>query len=204
MDGARRAPRHSPRAGTMGDDVTREEALSLVEQRVESENLLNHMLATEAIMGALARRLEADEERWRMAGLLHDLDVEATVQTMQVHGLRTVEWLREAGFEDEEVLAAIAAHNPANGSIIGSTMARALFACDPLTGLITAAALIRPEKRLELVALKSLKKRFKEPSFAKGANREGIATCEQFGLPLEEFLAIGLTAMQRIAPDLGL
>lgn len=83
-------------------------------------------------------------------------------------------------------------------------MDRALYAGDPLTGLITAAALIRPEKRLEPVELKSLKKRFKEPSFAKGARREDMMTCTELGIDLEEFLAIGLTAMKEISDDLGL
>jgi putative nucleotidyltransferase with HDIG domain len=184
--------------------VDRQEALRLVRERVHSENLVNHMVATEAIMGALARRLGEDEERWRMAGLLHDLDVEQTVDTMERHGLLTVEWLREAGLADEAVLQAIAAHNSANGSVIASWMDRALFASDPLTGLVTAAALIRPEKRLELVALKSLKKRFREPAFAKGARREDIMTCSELGLDLDEFLAIGLEAMQGVSDDLGL
>jgi len=123
---------------------------------------------------------------------------------MAVHGLRTVEMLREAGLDDESVLQAIAAHNPANGSSVQTLMDRALFACDPLTGLVTAAALIRPEKRLELVALKSLKKRFREPSFAKGARREDMLTCAELGLELDEFLAIGLEAMQEVSDELGL
>jgi putative nucleotidyltransferase with HDIG domain len=184
--------------------MNREEALGLVRSRVKSENLVNHMLATEAIMGALARRLGEDEGPWRLAGLLHDLDVEETADRMEIHGTLTVQWLREAGIDDASVLRAVAAHNPANGSSISSLMDRALFACDPLTGLVTAAALIRPEKRLELVALKSLRKRFKEPSFAKGARREDIMTCSELGLELDEFLAIGLEAMQEVSDDLGL
>jgi putative nucleotidyltransferase with HDIG domain len=184
--------------------VNREQALGLVRERVGNQNLVGHMLATEAIMGALSGRLGGDEERWRLAGLLHDLDVEQTAETMDVHGTLTVRWLREEGLDDEEVLQAILAHNPANGSTVGNDMDRALFACDCLTGLITAAALIRPEKKLEPVTLKSLKKRFKEPSFAKGARREDIMTCEQLGLELDEFLAIGLAAMQEVADELGL
>lgn len=184
--------------------MDREAALDLVRERVKSENLVNHMLATEAIMIALAGRLDADRERWGLAGLLHDLDVEETAESMEVHATRTVEWLRQEGLDDDEVLDAILAHNPANGSAITTNMARALFAADPLTGLITAAALIRPEKKLEPVQLKSLKKRFKEPSFAKGARREDIATCEELGIPLEEFLGLGLDAMKGIADDLGL
>jgi putative nucleotidyltransferase with HDIG domain len=184
--------------------MTRDEALALVQAKVAADNLVKHMLATEAVMGALARRLGEDEERWSLAGLLHDMDVEETAEMMAVHGLRTVEMLREAGFEDEAVLQAIAAHNPANGSRVQTAMDRALFACDPLTGLVTAAALIRPEKRLELVALKSLKKRFREPSFAKGARREDMLTCVELGLELDEFLAIGLKAMQEVSDELGL
>ena len=184
--------------------MKRQEAVQLVRDRVKNENLVKHMLATEAIMGALARRLGEDEERWRLAGLLHDLDVEETADSMELHGTVTVQWLREAGLDDAQVLQAIAAHNSANGSCIVSPMDRALFSCDPLTGLVTAAALIRPEKQLELVALKSLKKRFKEPSFAKGARREDIMTCSELGLELDEFLAIGLEAMQEASDDLGL
>lgn len=184
--------------------MDREQALALVRERVENENLISHMIATEAIMGALARRLGGDEQRWRLAGLLHDLDVEETADTMEVHGTLTVQWLREAGVGDEEVLQAIKAHNSANGSTITSEMDRALFACDCLTGLVTAAALIRPEKKLAPVELKSLKKRFKEPSFAKGARREDIMTCSELGMELEEFLALGLDAMKEVADELGL
>jgi putative nucleotidyltransferase with HDIG domain len=184
--------------------MDREQALGLVREHVQNENLVNHMLATEAIMGALAKRLGGDEQRWRLAGLLHDLDVEETVDRMEMHGVLTAQRLREAGFEDEEVLHAILAHNSANGSTVESVMDRAIFACDCLTGLITAAALIRPEKRLVPVELKSLKKRFKEPSFAKGARREDIMTCDQLGLDLEEFLGIGLEAMKEVADELGL
>ena len=184
--------------------MNRDQALELVRERVRNDNLVKHMLAAEAIMGALARRLGGDEERWRLAGLLHDLDVEETADRMEVHGAVTVQWLREAGFDDEEVLQAILAHNAANGSEVTSDMDRALFACDCLTGLITAAALVRPEKELAPVQLKSLKKRFKEPAFAKGARREDIMTCSELGLELDEFLGIGLDAMKEVADELGL
>jgi putative nucleotidyltransferase with HDIG domain len=184
--------------------MTRDEALAIVKRRAQNPNMVSHMVATEAIMGALSRRLGHEEQQWRLAGLLHDLDAEQTAETMDIHATLTVGWLREAGMDDERVLHAILAHNPANGSAIDTPMDRALFSCDPLTGLITAAALIRPEKKLALVELKSLKKRFKEPSFAKGARREDIATCTELGLELEEFLAIGLEAMKEAADELGL
>lgn len=184
--------------------MNRQEALQLVRSRVKNENLVKHMLAAEAIMGSLAERLGGDEEQWRLAGLLHDLDVEETADTPEEHGRRTVEWLRAAGLEDEEVLQAILAHNSANGSTVDSMLDRALFASDCLTGLITAAALIRPEKQLGLVSLTSLQKRFKEPAFAKGARREDISTCSELGLELDEFLGLGLEAMQGVADELGL
>jgi putative nucleotidyltransferase with HDIG domain len=184
--------------------VNRDQALNLVHERVQNENLVKHMLAAEAIMGALATRLGGNQEQWRLAGLLHDLDVEETADRMEFHGRRTVEWLRESGFEDEDTLQAILAHNPANGSSLGCALDRALFACDCLTGLITAAALIRPEKKLELVKLASLQKRFKEPSFARGARREDIMTCSELGMELDEFLGLGLKAMQEVSDELGL
>jgi predicted hydrolase (HD superfamily) len=182
--------------------MTREEALALVREHVKNPNMVSHMLATEAIMGALARRLGQNETEWRLTGA-HDLDAEQTADRMEP----TARWcgvVAEAGLDDKPVLHAILAHNPANGSSIEGPMDRALFACDPLTGLVTAAALIRPEKKAELVALKSLKKRFREPSFAKGARREDMLTCSELGLELDEFLEIGLEAMKEVADELGL
>ncbi len=114
--------------------MTREEALALVRERVKNPNMVSHMLATEAIMGALARRLGYDEAQWRLAGLLHDLDAEQTAERMEVHGTLTVEWLREAGLDDEAVLHAILAHNPANGSSIESPMDRASSPATRLPG----------------------------------------------------------------------
>ena len=184
--------------------MDRAAAVLLVEEHVENENLVRHMLATEAVMRALALRLGENEAQWAHAGLLHDLDVEQTADAMEIHGRQTVAMLRDAGLDDEAVLQAILSHNPANGSVIASRLDRALFVADPLTGLITAAALIRPEKQLALVELKSLRKRFKEPSFAKGARREDMLTCDELGLTLDEFLALGLDAMKGISADLGL
>jgi uncharacterized protein len=189
----------------MERNMDRDDALRLVLAKVENENLVRHMLATEAIMADLADRLGEDRGRWAMAGLLHDLDVTQTVETPEVHAVRAVEWLRAAGFDDEAVLQAILAHNAGNnGCTVSCAMDQALIAADRLSGLITAAALIRPEKKLELVKAKSLAKRYREPAFARGASREDIATCEAIGVPLDEFLALGLAAMQGVSEDLGL
>ncbi len=181
--------------------MNRNEALSLMHEHVTEPNLRNHMIATEAVMRALARRFGEDEERWGFAGLVHDLDYHETIDDFPRHGFASVEILKDKGVDDE-ILNAIVAHT---GHRERETLLdRALYAADPVTGLIVAAALIRPEKKLEPVKLKSVKKRFKEKQFARGADRDQIRTCEEIDVPLEEFLEICLEAMKGIADQLGL
>lgn len=181
--------------------MTREEALKLVRDRVPEVNLQNHMLATEAVMRSLAVRLGEDPEKWGLTGLLHDLDYKETIDDFPRHGYITSEILREEGIS-EELLDAIVAHAGHRERV--TTLDKALYAADPVTGLIVAAALIRPEKKLEPVKMKSIKKRFKEKQFAKGADREQIRSCEEIGLSLDEFLELCLEAMKDIADDVGL
>jgi putative nucleotidyltransferase with HDIG domain len=181
--------------------MDRQEALMLVNDRVPEENLRNHMLATEAVMGALADHFGEDREKWALAGLVHDLDYKETVDDFPRHGYVSAEILKERGV-DEEVLDAIVAHAGHRERV--TLLDKALYAADPVTGLVVAAALVRPEKKLELVKLKSLKKRFKEKQFARGANREQIKSCEEFGMQLDEFLELSLEAMKRIAEEIGL
>lgn len=183
--------------------MTREEALESVRANVENENSVKHMLATEAIMLALAERLGEDKQEWGLAGLLHDIDMELTEGDMESHGKLGSDLVREMGASDA-VSHAILAHNEAIGVPRETNLDKALFCADPLTGLITAAALVRPDKKLASVEPKSVRKRFKEKSFAAGANREQIATCSELGLELDEFIELGLRAMQGIAGDLGL
>jgi len=183
--------------------MTREEALDSVRENVENENSVKHMLATEAIMRALAKRFGEDEEEWGLAGLLHDIDVELTEGDMSNHGKLGADLVREMG-AGEAVAHAVIAHNETLGVPRETMMDKALFCADPLTGLITAAALVRPDKKLGSVEAKSVRKRFKEKSFAAGANRETIAACSEIGLELEEFMELSLKAMQGIAGDLGL
>ena len=183
--------------------MTREEALDSVNSNVENENLVKHMLATEAIMRALARRLGEDEEEWGLTGLLHDIDVELTEGDMSSHSKLGADLVREMG-ASEAMAHAVLAHNEGHGVPRDTTLDKALFCADPLTGLITAAALVRPDKKLASVEAKSVRKRFKEKSFAAGANRENIASCSELGLELDEFIELGLKAMQGIAKDLGL
>ena len=183
--------------------MEREEALESVNDNVENENLVKHMLATEAVMRALARRLGEDEGEWGLTGLLHDIDVELTEGDMSSHSKLGADLVREMG-ASEAMAHAILCHNEAHGVPSETKLDKALFCADPLTGLITAAALVRPDKKLASVEAKSVGKRFKEKSFAAGASRENIAQCSQLGLEPDEFIALGLKAMQGIASQLGL
>ena len=183
--------------------VSRDAVLAAVQGRVENINLRRHMLATEAIMRAVAVRLGEDPDVWGLAGLGHDLDVEQTEADFTRHGAVAAETLRDLGLA-EEAVHAVAAHNPDTGVVAESAFDVALIAGDQLSGLITAATLIRPDKDLAGVKLKSVRKRFREGAFARGVDRDSIARCSELGLELDEFLALGLEAMQAIAPDLGL
>jgi len=183
--------------------MTREEALDSVRNNVENVNMVRHMLATEAIMRALASRLGENEEEWGLTGLLHDIDVELTEGDMSSHSKLGADLAREMG-ASEAMAQAILRHNEAHGVPRETRLDKALFCADPLTGLITAAALVRPDKKLASVEAKSVMKRFKEKSFAAGANREHIASCSELGLDLDGFIELGLKAMQGIAKELGL
>jgi putative nucleotidyltransferase with HDIG domain len=179
------------------------EARALVEERIPSRNLVNHCVAAEAIMDALAEHfgLCADERTgWALAGLLHDLDYAQTGEDPARHGLVTAEML--AGKVDERIVHAILGH--ADKAEREGQMDKALYAADPTTGFIVAAALVRPDKSLAAVEVRSLLKRWKEKAFARGASREQMATCEDLGLTREEFLGISLGAMQARAAELGL
>lgn len=183
--------------------MDRQEALESVEANVENQNLIKHMLATEAIMRALARRLGEDEDKWGITGLLHDIDVELTEGDMNAHSYLGTDLARELG-ASEEIARAILCHNEAHGIPAETQLDKALLCVDPLTGLITAGALVMPDKKLASLKPKSVRKRFKEKSFAAGANREQIAKCSELGIELDDFIGLGVAAMQEVAPSLGL
>ncbi|MBE0415654.1 MAG: HDIG domain-containing protein [Dehalococcoidia bacterium] len=183
--------------------MTRDEALDSIMANVENRNLINHMLATEAIMRALARRFGEDEEEWGLTGLLHDIDVELTEGDMTAHSKLGADIARELG-ASEEMAHAILCHNEAHGFLPKTLLDKAICCADPLTGLVVAGALVRPEKKLEGLTTKSLMKRFGEKRFAAGADREQIAKCSELGLELKEFIELGLEAMRGIAEELGL
>jgi len=184
--------------------VNREQALAEVHKRVKNRNLRKHMYAVEAVMRHLARRLDGDEEKWALAGLIHDIDYEETADNPQEHSLVGAEMLTELGM-DPDIVYAVKVHNPAHGLERHSKLDQALHIADPLTGLIVAAALIHPDKKLSAIDTQFVLNRFKEKQFARGANREQIALCQQeLGLDLEEFIGLGLEAMQSISQQLDL
>ena len=183
--------------------MTREEALDSVKSNVENKNLIKHMLATEAIMRALARHFGEDEAEWGLAGLLHDIDAELTEGDRRTHSKLGADLVREMG-ASEAVVRAILCHNEAHGVPRETRLDKALFCVDPLTGLITAAALVRPDKKLAGLEASSVIKKFRQKGFAAGANREHMTQCREIGLEFDRFIEMGLEAMQAVADDLGL
>ena len=181
----------------------RDTVLHLVAEHVANDHLRRHMLATEAIMRAVAERLGEDRDEWGLAGLGHDLDAEEAGEDFSRHGVLAAAALAAAG-ASPKVVHAVAAHNPATGTATEDAIDVALIAADQLSGLITAATLVRPDKALPGVAVKSLRKRFRETAFARAVDRDSIARCAELGLEMDELLAIGLAAMQSIAAELGL
>jgi len=180
--------------------MEREQAIEIVNQNIKNPQMVKHMLATEAVMRALAKRFGEDEDRWGLAGLLHDADAE--IATSEEQGLVVPKLTQDS--LDEESAAAIASHNPYTGIKPKGRMGWALYAADPLTGLIVASALVLPDKKLAPLTAQSVLKRFAETRFAKGANRGQIAASSELGVTLEEFVEIGLAAMKAIAGNIGL
>ena len=185
--------------------ISRQKALQFVNSQIENKNIVKHMLATEACMRALARKLATDEEKWGLIGLLHDADYMPNIPK-EKQGVAVTEMLREQGFEvSDDVAHAMAAHNPATGVTPVNKMDWAIFCCDTLTGLIVATTLVHPDKKLSAITVKSVMKKFKDKSFAAGTRRSDIAMCEErLGIPLEEFINICLGAMKGIEEELEL
>jgi putative nucleotidyltransferase with HDIG domain len=181
--------------------MEREKALSLVKEHLKVSNLINHCLSVEACMREFAVKFGEDPDKWGLAGLLHDLDYQYTVDAPDRHTLETEQMLDEFSL-DAEIIHAIKAHNDKAG--LDSKVDIALYTVDPTSGFIIACALMHPSKKLENINLKRMKKRFKTKTFAQGANREQMQMCVKMGVELDEFLTTCLTAMQKIAPELGL
>jgi len=185
--------------------MTREDALFLIKQYIKNENSIKHMIASEAIMRSLAFRFNKNQDKWGLTGLLHDLDMEIVdyKSDPRDHGIKTAEILSDYGI-DLEIIESIKAHNKATGKNPESLMDKSMYCTDPLTGLIVAGVLVSPSKKIDDLEVESVLKRFKEKAFARGADRDIILSCLNIGLPLEEFIKIGLDAMKSVNNDLGL
>jgi putative nucleotidyltransferase with HDIG domain len=183
--------------------MKREEALAIVREYVKNENLVRHMLAVEAAMRFYAEKFNQDVELWRVTGLLHDFDWEIH-PTLEEHPQAGEPILRQHNVP-EEVIRAVLSHAEHTGIPRLSLMEKALSACDEITGLITAVALVRPSRSLHDLAASSVKKKWKDRAFAAAVNREEIAAAaEEFGVELWEHVDNVIQGMRRIAPELGL
>lgn len=183
--------------------ISREESIALLKQYIKNDKMFAHSLASEAVMRAVAKRLGEDEQEWGTAGLLHDIDVEVTNADMKTHGLVAVEILNKNSYKPE-IIEAIKMHNEeAAGLQRTEKFHHALAACETITGLIFATALVYPDKKLSSVKSRSITKRMKEKIFAASVKRENIMECEKIGIQLDEFAEISLRAMQEISSELG-
>jgi uncharacterized protein len=183
--------------------ITREEAVKILDENIQAENMKKHCFASEAVMRAIARKLGRDEEEWGIAGLLHDIDVELTHADPYTHGPYAEKLLK--GKITGEALDAIMMHNEvATGRERTTEFQHALAAGETITGLITATALVYPDKKVASVKTKSITKRMNERAFAASVKRENILECEKISIPLNEFAELSLKAMQEISDVLGL
>jgi hypothetical protein len=186
--------------------ITREQAIKLLHEHMQNQNLRRHCYSVEAVMRGLADHFKEDKEKWGLVGLLHDGDYEITKEAPEKHAQLMAQWVRDLGETDEELLEGIESHGWFHeGKLPKTKMQWSLFCCDELTGLIVAVALVKPDKKLASVTVESIQKKWKEKNFAAGVDRKQIEECEgRLGIPLDEFIEIALTAMQSIAPELGL
>ncbi len=183
--------------------MTRAEALSFVREYVKNDGLVRHMLCVEAAMRFYAEKFGEDVELWGITGLLHDFDWEIH-PTAEQHPAEGAPILRARGVDDV-IVRAILSHGDNTGISRDSLMEKALNACDEITGLITAVALVRPSKSLYDLEASSVKKKWKDKAFAAGTDRSGMEkAAEEFGIELWEHTGNVILALRRIAPELGL
>ena len=182
--------------------MNRESAWNLLCEYTMNENLRKHALAVEACMRAYARKLGEDEEKWALAGVIHDFDYEVYPNAPD-HPIKGSEILKEKGYPDE-IRRAILGHADYTGVPRDTLLAKVLFACDELAGFVTACALVRPD-RLSTLEAKSVRKRMKDKAFARSVSRDDIIkSAEELGLPLDEHITFCIQAMRDIADQLGL
>ncbi len=189
-------------ADTSHDTFPRDQAWAIVTEYIQGDGLRKHMLAVEAAMRAYAPRYDGDPDAWGVVGLLHDFDWEIHPE-LPVHPIQGSQILRERGVP-EWMVQAILSHADFTHVPRDTPLRKALYAVDELTGLIMAAALVRPTKSIYDVEVRSVRKRWKDKAFARAVNREDIERgAADLGVPLDEHIQIVLTAMQAIAPALG-
>lgn len=181
--------------------MDQQEAVELVRSRSQKDTTLRHLVTVEGIMRRLAQHFGEDENKWGLAGLFHDIDMELTHSDLIRHAYLGAEWLREAGV-DEEIVNAVLAH--AHPQYRTDLMSQAIVQADAVAGFLVACALVRPGKT-DGMKVSSCKKKLKEKSFAPGVEREEIhASEEKIGIPLEEFLQISIEGLQSVAAEAGL
>ncbi len=182
--------------------ITKDEAMALLKAHNPEPHMVSHALESEAVLAAMAEKLGQDAALWGLTGLLHDVDYPMTKDDPAKHGLMALDIL--AGKLPDEALAAIAAHNSEyTGKAPQTAFDYALRCGETVTGLISAAALVRPTK-MEGMKAKSLKKKMKDKSFAANVRREVLQECEKAGLSLDDFLTLSIEAITKIAPQVGL
>ncbi len=183
--------------------MTRNEALNLLNKYIQNQNLIKHSLAVEAVMKKFAKKFNGDESLWAITGLLHDLDWEITQSNPEQHTLVAEKILNELKV-NQEIVKAIKIHNYVHKIPPQTLLEKTLYYVEELTGLITACALVNPQK-LDGVSRESVLKKIKEKSFAKGVNRELILKApKELGVDLNEIIDLTLLAMKEIKDELGL
>jgi putative nucleotidyltransferase with HDIG domain len=181
--------------------ISKEQALNLLHENLKNEALRRHCLASSVVMKAAAEKLGKPAREWEVIGLLHDIDLDHTRDDMQRHAQMAVEMLADADIRDE-YLHAIVSHNEGTGVKRETIVDHALAACESITGLITACAMVYPDRRISSVKPKSIKKRMKEKGFARSVSRANILECEKAGIPFDDFVVMALGAMAPIETEL--
>ena len=186
----------------------RDDAWKLLCEYTQSESLRKHALAVEACMRAYARKLGADEELWGLAGLVHDFDYERWPNDEhhpeREHPYEGSKILLQKGYP-EALIHAILGHANYCGVPRTSPFDHALFACDELSGFLTACALVKPSKSIHDVEAASVKKKLKDKAFARGVSRDDVYQgAQELGVTLEEHIAVCIAAMRAVAPEMGL
>ena len=184
--------------------MNREKVLQLLNKYIKNPNLKKHLLAAESLMRALAIKYNENPEIWGLAGLIHDLDWEQTIDNPEKHSIIAAEILEKEGYP-EKVINAVKIHNHLHGIEPKTNLEKALYSCEEITGLIVATTLVTPSKKLADVTAERVLSKFKEKSFARGVDREIILKSKELlGLELKELIEIALESMQEISGELGL